>query len=122
MNSTQKNMNPNHDKQKMAPVVAGAVGAVVGATAAWLSDSANRQKVSQVLEEAVNRAREGADDAKKIAADALKDIEGQAKKMGDKGKKISKEKVAEARDVADAVESTVSRATKNTEEKVKEIS
>jgi hypothetical protein len=111
----QHRMNPN-------PVVVGAVGAMVGATVTWLSDSQNRQKVSQVLEEAIARARSGAEDAKQIAADAIQEMEGKVDQTVQKGKKAAEGKLPEVREAAEAVKSTTDRAAKKTEQVEKEVS
>lgn len=92
--ATQRQTANDHGNSSAAvnPVVAGAVGAMVGATAALLIDSKNRQRVVEVVETAVKRAREGADDARRIASDALADLE---TKMNDaRGEAVERAKEA----------------------------
>jgi hypothetical protein len=123
----RRDMNTTHQKDArqsrsgMNPIVVGAVSAAVGATVTWFSDAKNRKKASQVLEETISRARSSAEDAKKIAADAIKEMEGHVDDTVQKGKKIAKNKLPEMRDAAEAVKDTAERATKKTEQKDKEL-
>jgi gas vesicle protein len=78
------------------PLVAGAVGAAVGAAAALFSDSRNRQKAMEILEETVNRARASAEDAKQIAADTLSNLEESTDKVRREASDAAPKKIKEA--------------------------
>jgi len=78
---TQKTLQTNSDLKGLHPVLAGAVGAVVGVTATMMLDTNSRRRLLDIVEQAVQKARQSSEDARNIAAEAISTLESQADKV-----------------------------------------
>jgi hypothetical protein len=124
-NMTPDTQRRQHDQHSAVnPMMASAVGAAVGAATVFLMDRNNRRRMMEVIETAVKRAREGADDAKRIATDAVADLETQVDHvrsalpgMAEKVRQTAKQKAGEVRENTErAAGQTADRAKKMTED------
>jgi hypothetical protein len=109
----QKQMTQSGQTRGGAPVnpmMVGAMGAAVGAMAAWFTNAKNRQKATHFLEDVVNKARTSADDARKVASNALDDLQQQASEWQDTAQTTSRQISKKAAGTAKKLEAAPAQA------------